>query len=104
MFEAGTGWDPKDTGKIIKREAASVAGYTVLSKKTSPDRGVKQKSSIEGMGLKEYKEITRGISVLIGSVEKPYGVLVVHSTKEEKFTKEDAYFFVRRRVPDFTSF
>ncbi|AKB77887.1 Sensory transduction histidine kinase [Methanosarcina horonobensis HB-1 = JCM 15518] len=92
MFEAGTGWDPKDTGKIIKREAASVAGYTVLSKKPLQIEELNKKSSIEGMGLKEYKEITRGISVLIGSVEKPYGVLVVHSTKEEKFTKEDAYF------------
>lgn len=51
------------------------------------------------MGLKEYKEITRGISVLIGSVEKPYGVLVVHSTKEEKFTKEDAYFFCTTSRP-----
>ncbi len=44
------------------------------------------------MGLYGYSEITHGISVLVGSLEKPYGVLAVHSTRKEKFTKEDACF------------
>ena len=37
LIEAGAGWKPEDTGKVIEREAASNAGYTVLSK--TPLRG-----------------------------------------------------------------
>jgi PAS domain S-box-containing protein len=92
VIEAGTGWKPEDTGKVIKREEAAIAGYTVLSKKPIQMEELNKKGSIERMGLKGYPEITNGISVLIGSLEKPYGVLAVHSTRKEKFTKEDAYF------------
>ena len=92
LFETGIGWKTEAIGKVIKRDAASIAGYTVLSKKPAYIEELNRKGSIDGMGLKGYQEITSGISVLIGSVEKPYGVLVVHSTKKEKFTKEDAYF------------
>lgn len=92
LLEAGTGWKPEDLGKIIQREVASTAGYTVLSKTPIQTNELDKKDSIERMGLKGYQEITRGISVLVGSLEKPYGVLAVHSMKKEKFTKEDIYF------------
>ena len=92
LFETGIGWKTEDIGKVIKRDAASIAGYTVLSKKPAYIEELNRKGSIDGMGLKGYQEITSGISVLIGSVEKPYGVLTIHSTKKEKFTKEDTYF------------
>jgi len=49
-------------------------------------------NTINKIGFEGYHEIISGISVLIGTVEKPYGVLTAHSTKKEKFTKEDAYF------------
>ncbi len=92
LFEAGTGWKPEDIGKVIKRDAASAAGYAVLSKNLLQMEDLNKRGSIEGMGLKGYQKITRGMSVLVGSFEKPYGVLAVHSTKKEKFTKEDAHF------------
>lgn len=92
LFEAGTGWKTEDIGKVIKREAASAAGYTVLSKTPIHIDELNEKGSIERMGLVGYQEITRGMCVLIGSLGKPYGVLAVHSTKKEKFTKKEAYF------------
>lgn len=92
LIEAATGWKPEDTGKVIERKAASNAGYTVLSKNPILTEELNKKGSIERMGLEGYQEITRGMSVLIGTLEKPYGVLAVHSTKKEKFEKEDAYF------------
>ncbi|KKH47465.1 histidine kinase [Methanosarcina sp. 1.H.A.2.2] len=92
LFETGIGWKIEDIGKVIKRDAASLAGYTVLSKKPIRIDELNRKGSIDGMGLKGYQEITSGISVLLGSVEKPYGVLIIHSTKKEKFTKEDTSF------------
>jgi PAS domain S-box-containing protein len=92
LLEMGIGWNLQDIGKVIKREAASTAGYSVLSKNPIRIDDLNKKDSIEGMGLKGYREITRGMSILLGSLEKPYGVLAVHSTKKGKFTKEDAYF------------
>lgn len=92
LFETGIGWKIEDIGRVIKRDAASTAGYTVLSKKPIHTEELNRKGSIDEMGLKGYQEIMSGISVLIGSVEKPYGVLTIHSTKKEKFTKEDTYF------------
>ena len=92
LFETGIGWEIEDIGKVIKRDTASAAGYTVLSKKPAYIEELNRKGSIDEMGLKGYQEIKSGISVLIGSVEKPYGILVIHSTKKDKFTKEDASF------------
>jgi len=92
LFETGIGWKVEDIGRVIKKDTALAAGYTVLSKNPLQIEKLNRKNSIDGMGLKGYQEIRAGISVLIGCVEKPYGVLVVHSTKKEKFTKEEAYF------------
>lgn len=92
LFETGVGWKIEDIGKVIERDAASTAGYTVLSKKPIQIEELNKTGSIDGMGLKGYQEIINGISVLIGRIEKPYGVLTVHSTKKEKFTKEETSF------------
>ncbi|AKB75376.1 Sensory transduction histidine kinase [Methanosarcina lacustris Z-7289] len=92
LFETGIGWKIEDIGKVIERDAASTAVYTVLSKKPIQIEELNRKGSIDGMGLKGYQEIINGISVLIGRVEKPYGVLTVHSTKKETFTKEETSF------------
>ncbi len=92
LFEKGIGWRPEETGKIIRRNLASIAGYTVLSSKPIIVENLNKNNTINKIGFEGYHEIISGISVLIGSVEKPYGVLAAHSTKIEKFTKEDAYF------------
>lgn len=92
LFERGIGWKPEDTGKIIKKDLVSRAGYTVLSKRPILLEKLDRKNSIRTMGFEGYQDIMSGISVLIGSVEKPYGVLTVHSAKKEKFTEEDAHF------------
>ena len=92
LFERGIGWKPEDTGKIIKKDLASRAGYTVLSNRSILLEKLDRKNSLRTMGLEGYQDIMSGISVLIGSVEKPYGVLTAHSTKKEKFTEEDANF------------
>ncbi|HOA68744.1 MAG TPA: PAS domain S-box protein [Methanosarcina thermophila] len=92
LFEAGVGWNSKNIGKIIKRDSASRAGYTVLSSQPILLEELDRKNSIRTMGLEENQGIISGISVLIGSIEKPYGVLTAHSMRKEKFTEEDARF------------
>jgi len=92
VFEAGIGWKSENIGRIIKRDSASRAGYTVLSSRPILLEELNRKNSLRKMGLEESQDIISGISVLIGSVEKPYGVLTAHSAKKEKFTNEDACF------------
>lgn len=92
VFETGVGWKPENIGRIIKKDLASRAGYTVLSSRPILLEKLDKKSSLRTMGLEESQDIISGISVLIGSVEKPYGVLTAHSTKKEKFTNEAACF------------
>lgn len=92
VFETGIGWKPENIGRIIKKDSASRAGYTVLSSRTILLEKLDRKNSIRTMGLEESQDIISGISVLIGSIEKPYGVLTAHSTKKEKFIEEEACF------------
>jgi len=92
IFEAGIGWKPENTGRIIKKDSASRAGYTVLSSRPIFLEKLNRKNTLKAMGFEESQDIISGISVLIGNIEKPYGVLTVHSTKKERFTNEDACF------------
>jgi len=92
IFEAGIGWKPENTGRIIKKDSALRAGYAVLSGRPILLEKLDRKNSFRTMGLEESQDIISGISLLIGSVEKPYGVLTAHSTKKERFTQEDAHF------------
>lgn len=92
IFETGTGWRPENAGRIIENDSASRSGYTVLSSLPILLEKLDKKNSIRTMGLEENQGIISGISVLIGTVEKPYGVLATHSTKKEKFTEDDTLF------------
>lgn len=92
IFDAGVGWKPENTGKIIKKDSASRAGYSVLSSLPVSLEKLDSNNSIRIMGLEENQNIISGISVLIGTVEKPYGVLTAHSTKKEKFSEEETCF------------
>ncbi|HWQ48041.1 MAG TPA: PAS domain S-box protein [Methanosarcina sp.] len=92
IFETGTGWRPENAGRIIKDDSASRSGCTVLSSLPILLEKLDKKNSIRTMGLEENQGIISGISVLIGTVKNPYGVLMTHSTKKKKFTKDNTLF------------
>jgi PAS domain S-box len=92
IFDAGVGWKLENIGKIIKKDSASRAGYTVLSSLPISQEKLDSNNSIRTMDLEENQNIISGISVLIGTVEKPYGVLTAHSTKKETFSEEEICF------------
>lgn len=91
-FENGIGWEPDSTGRIINTDSISSADYTVLSSRPILLEKLARMNSIRAMDPEEDQDVISGISVLIGSIEKPYGVLTAHSTKKEKFTEEDTCF------------
>jgi hypothetical protein len=106
MFETGIGWRPENACRIIKKDPASKAGYTVLSGQpillekldtllsSQPVllEKLDRKNFFRTMGLENYPSTVSGISLLIGSTDKPYGVLTAHSTRKKKFTEEDTLF------------
>jgi PAS domain-containing protein len=92
LFETGIGWKPDYISKIVSKDLASRAGYTVIANRPILLEKLNEKNSFQIMELEEYNGIKSGIIALIGNVEKPYGVIVAHSTKKEKFTKGDANF------------
>jgi PAS domain S-box-containing protein len=92
MFETGIGWRPENACRIIKKDSASRAGYTVLSSQPILLEKLDRQNFFRTIGLEDSLSIISGISLLIGSTEKPYGVLTAHSTRKNKFTKEDTLF------------
>ncbi|HII00162.1 TPA: PAS domain S-box protein [Methanosarcinaceae archaeon] len=121
-FEAGIGWNAQHPGTLMEKETAIRAGYTLLSSKpvatevttevttevvtegvtqiATQNLNGKEKNGKEKNGKEkfreakfcEYNQIASGMSALIGSEKKPFGLIAVHSRVKREFTKEEAYF------------
>lgn len=93
LLRAGTGWKPGFVGKaIVEGGKWSQAGYTVFSKVPVIVRNFAEESRFDAPEILREHNIASGISVIIGDVDKPYGVLGAHSTKKRKFTADETYF------------
>ncbi|MDD2440052.1 MAG: histidine kinase dimerization/phosphoacceptor domain -containing protein [Methanosarcinaceae archaeon] len=93
LLKAGVGWKPGYVGKyIVEGQKNSQAGYTLLSKTPVLVEDLMIEKRFCAPPILLEHGVFSGMSVLIGSVEKPYGVLGAHSTKKRKFSEEDAYF------------
>ncbi|MCC4771435.1 PAS domain-containing protein [Methanosarcina sp. DH2] len=93
LLRAGTGWKPGFVGKaVVEGGKWSQAGYTVFSKVPVIVRNFAEENRFEAPEILREHDIASGISVTIGDVEKPFGVLGAHSTKKRKFTADETYF------------
>ena len=93
LLRAGIGWKPGLVGKaVVGGEKESQAGYTLLSKMPVIVEDFAEENRFKKPELLKTHGVTSGTSVVIGSMEKPFGVLGVHSTKKRKFTSDDTYF------------
>ena len=93
LLKAGTGWKPGFVGRAVVRGGKwSQAGYTIFSKVPVIVRNFAEESRFEAPEILREHNIVSGVSVIIGDVEKPFGVLGVHSTKKRKFTADETYF------------
>lgn len=93
LLRAGVGWKPGYVGKyIIEGKKESQAGYTLLSNSSVLVENFEDETRFRAPFFLKEHDVVSGMSVIIGSVEKPYGVLGAHSTKKRKFTEEDTYF------------
>lgn len=93
LLRAGIGWKPEYVGKtIISGNKDSQAGYTLYSKVAVIVRNFKREERFSASSLLKEHGISSGISVIIGKMEKPYGVLSAHSRRPRRFTAEDTFF------------
>ncbi|AKB28619.1 sensory transduction histidine kinase [Methanosarcina siciliae T4/M] len=93
LLKAGIGWKPGLVGKaVVEGGKSSQAGYTIFSKVPVIVRDFAEENRFEAPEILSSHNIASGVSVIIGDVEKPFGVLGAHSTKKRKFTAAETYF------------
>ena len=93
LLRAGIGWKPEFVGKhVVGGEKESQAGYTLLSRMPVIVEDFEEENRFEKPKILKIHGVASGASVVIGSMGKIFGVLVVNSTKKRKFTSDDTYF------------
>ena len=93
IMRAGFGWEEGIAGNIIVRgKEESHSGYTLFEgkpiflKETETETRFRCSEFLRGHG------VVSGITVLIGKINKPFGILGVYSTAKRDFTADDIYF------------
>ena len=93
LLRAEIGWKPEFVGKhVVGGEKGSQAGYTLLSRMPVIVDNFAEENRFEKPEILKIHGVVSGASIIIGSMGKIYGVLVVNSTKKRKFTTDDTYF------------
>ena len=93
LLRAGIGWKPEFVGKnVVGGEKESQAGYTLLSRMPVIVEDFEEENRFKKPEILKIHGVASGASVVIGSMDKIFGVLVVNSTKKRKFTSDDTYF------------
>ncbi|MFC6824102.1 PAS domain-containing protein [Halopelagius fulvigenes] len=93
FLRQGVGWRDGLVGSAtVPTDRDSQAGYTLLSEAPVVVDDLRTEERFSGPKLLTSHDVVSGISVVIGSVENPWGVLGTHTTEEREFTRYDANF------------
>ena len=93
LLRQGVGWRDGLVGQArVPTDRDSQAGYTLLSEQPVIVDDLRTEDRFSGPELLTSHDVVSGISVIIGSVENPWGVLGTHSTEYREFTEHDANF------------
>ncbi|MDG5821449.1 GAF domain-containing protein [Natronococcus sp. A-GB7] len=93
FLQQGVGWRDGLVGEAtVSADLDSQAGYTLLSEKPIIVDDLRTDERFSGPELLTSHEVVSGISVIIGAVEEPWGVLGVHTTERREFTDHDVNF------------
>lgn len=93
LIKAGVGWeaDLVETATVDVKYNTQ-AGYTLLQSEPVIVENLRTETRFDGSSLLLEHQIMSGMSVVIGSREKPFGVLAVHSIKQRQFSTDDINF------------
>ncbi|MCK9518289.1 MAG: GAF domain-containing protein [Dehalococcoidia bacterium] len=93
LLRAGAGWLPGLVGiETVETDWHSQAGYTLLKKRPVIVEDLNRERRFNGPALLHLHRVVSGLSVVIHGLERPYGVLGVHSTRLVPFDETDGKF------------
>ncbi|TMT81600.1 PAS domain S-box protein [Haloterrigena sp. H1] len=93
FLRQGVGWRDGLVGNVrVPTHFDSQAGYTLNSEEPIIVSDINTTERFSGPELLTSHDVVSGISVIIGSVEDPWGILGVHTTERREFTNHDANF------------
>jgi PAS domain S-box-containing protein len=70
----------------------SQAGYTLRCKDPVVVEDLRTEARFRGPSLLTDHGVVSGVSVIVGDLESPYGVLGAHTTRRREFTQHDVHF------------
>ncbi|ADB61805.1 multi-sensor signal transduction histidine kinase [Haloterrigena turkmenica DSM 5511] len=93
FLRQGVGWRDGLVGTAtVSTDLDSQAGYTLLSEEPVIVDDLREEERFSGPELLTNHDVVSGVSVIIGSVEEPWGVLGTHTTDRKEFTTHEANF------------
>jgi PAS domain S-box-containing protein len=93
LLKAGVGWKPGLVGTAtVSSGPDSQAGFTLISGEPVIVEDLSTETRFQGPPLLRDHGIVSGISVIIQSTTRPYGVLAVHTKTRRIFPREDIHF------------
>ena len=93
LLRAGVGWKESYIGqKIVPTGAGSQAGYTLLSGQAVIVEDFRAETRFRPPPLLFEHGVVSGMSVVIGSLEHPFGILGVHTSNRREFSRDDVNF------------
>ncbi|ELY60653.1 bacterio-opsin activator domain-containing protein [Natronolimnohabitans innermongolicus] len=93
LLRQGVGWRDGLVGEtMVPADVDSQAGYTLLSAEPIIVDDLRADERFSGPELLTSHTIVSGVSVIIGSVEEPWGALGVHTAERHEFTDHDVNF------------
>ncbi|WP_266074824.1 bacterio-opsin activator domain-containing protein [Haladaptatus caseinilyticus] len=92
-LRAGVGWQAGLVGSAtVPTHLDSQAGYTLLSSKPVVVNDLRTETRFSGPELLHNHGVRGGISVIIGTVEEPWGILGTHTTVSREYEDHDVQF------------
>jgi PAS domain S-box-containing protein len=93
LLRQGVGWRDGIVGSAtVAANENSQAGYTLLSEGPVIVDDLDSETRFSGPELLTSHDVVSGISVIIGSIEDPWGILGTHDTEHHEFGEDDASF------------
>jgi PAS domain S-box-containing protein len=93
LLKAGVGWRDGLVGHaLVGAQMDSQAGYTLFSDAPVIVRDLRTETRFDGPALLRDHKVVSGISTIIISGSKPYGVLGVHTAQLHEFGEDDIRF------------
>ncbi|MGB9940125.1 PAS domain-containing protein [Methanosarcina sp.] len=91
IVRAGYGWKEGPIDSSVIKEN-SQAEYTLVLKRPIILKDIETETRFECSKLFSRYGIASGVTVLIGDVNKPFGIMEVYSREKKEFTEDEIYF------------